>query len=1278
VPTYILNNVGGTLNYDTPVDLGDLDDDPYNPDGVYWVANDDGTDTFMRAGFENPSDDLLAGDNLQEYQVHVVKVDTLDGNDPTLTIALYNGATPVRDLLTDEPIGNDPAGYTFSVFWNANELTQISGNAAAIGITGNRSGGGPTVRRVAVVGAVRWISTEDTGGVTHQGEGIVDGDATVDDATAEVDHQAIADVTGSAIVTLATASMTRGDFADVTGIATVTLATGAIKKLAEAEAAGLAVASALAEVDHQAVAGVTGVATVDASAHLNIILGVPFAPDFEATVINFTGSYLDIDEDPYDIDANWMDVVDETSVCFGIFDLPDSLQYKVVRAVGLHSLAVTVRKNASGGTDPTVAAQMFDNAAGREIVVDNETVTSLTSEVHTGTFGLIHDLDYINLPFLRVAISGTSSGDRNIDIAAMRVYLAMEGTRIKSSVSGAATVTLADGGLIKIGAASVSGAATITDATGGIIHPAAASVTGVATVTLATADVLKIGAADVTGVATVTLATAEVLHIAAATVSGVATVTLATAKVDLQAIGSVTGVGDIDADANLTLRVLASVTGIATVTLATATMEYSASASVAGAATITDAGGGLRFDAAADVTGAATITDATAEVDHSAIASVTGICTITDATGDTGGFKQGEADVTGTATITDATAEVLHIASASVTGVATITDATGDVGGIQDGAASVTGTATVTLATAIVEYSANASVTGIATVTLATAKVLHSAGASVAGAATISARAHMNIILGVPFAPSAHLNNINFSNGSSGWEQIDDDPFDIDANWLDIVDETSLGFYISELPSSLQYKAIRGIDLHTAVITVRKNASGGTDPDTTLSIFEGGNSREHPILSETVTDLVSEIHSGTFSLLDVTDLTEFNTGVRSNTSGDRGVDVAAVRVYLAMEGTRIAASVTGVATITDATGDILGGIQVGAADVTGIAATTGDLTGTYSADAAVTGVGAISADADLTLVGVTSVTGVCTVNAKPGIKLSTAAASVTGEAILDPDYSHGWLNIIPDRPFAPIADRAGFGYTGTFDFVDEDPYDIDDNWVTVDNPSGNSNYIVDFVDAAWLKAVHAPNAHNFAITVRKNAAGGTDPVRLNVRNTDGPVQRETIIDDETVTNIVSEVHTGTFSLLWAFANLTFPSGSNNLRIAVLGKTSGDRNLDIAAFRMYMSLEGTRGNASVTGTATAIATGGIVVSANANVTGIAAVSANAIIKRSAIASVTGVASVSAEPDLIEAIILGRIIFEARIFKSIESKTNIYKSIRTSSELTKSIYTMSEVA
>jgi hypothetical protein len=478
----------------------------------------------------------------------------------------------------------------------------------------------------------------------------VTGIATITDATGDIGGIKVgaANVTGTAIVS-ADANVSYSGEATVTGVGTVTLAT--------------------AKVDHSAIASVSGVATIDARAHLNIILGVPFAPNEELTSLNFSGDYTDIDDDPYDIDGNWLDVIDETSVCIYIAGLPDSLQYKVIHGVGLHSIAVTVRKNSPGGTDPTISCQLYSAANPREEVIDAETVTSTTSEVHTGTFGLMPASDYDNLALLRVLIGGTSSGNRNIDIGAMRVYLAMEGTRIK---------------------ASVSGAATITDATGGLrLDNAAADVTGIATITTADSNVTYSGEASVTGIATVTDATAKVLYIASASVTGVATIT--------------------NADADIILGTTASVSGVATVTDATAEVLYIASASVTGVATITNATGdigGIQAGAA-NVTGIATIF-ADPNVSYSGDASVTGVCTVNAISGV---IRSTSATVTGIASV-NANADRILGTTVSVNGIAT-TLADGIVS--YSGASSVTGIATV-VGNAIVNYSAAASVSGVASV----------------------------------------------------------------------------------------------------------------------------------------------------------------------------------------------------------------------------------------------------------------------------------------------------------------------------------------------------------------------------------------------------------------------------------------------------------------------------------------------------------------------------------------------------------------------------------
>jgi hypothetical protein len=104
-----------------------------------------------------------------------------------------------------------------------------------------------------------------------------------------------------------------------------------------------------------------------------------------------------------------------------------------------------------------------------------------------------------------------------------------------ASVTGVATVTLATGRIIKLGAADVTGVATVS-ADANRILGTTASVTGVATVTLATGTTSGLGSASVTGIATVS-AVAYVLYSADASVTGVATVT-AEADIDFFIKGS--------------------------------------------------------------------------------------------------------------------------------------------------------------------------------------------------------------------------------------------------------------------------------------------------------------------------------------------------------------------------------------------------------------------------------------------------------------------------------------------------------------------------------------------------------------------------------------------------------------------------------------------------------------------------------------------------------------------------------------------------------------------
>ena len=647
-------------------DYTDLQDDPADIDANWVEAIDETSNTLLVITFEDSLEHKIVQSAASTHLVRAtVRKTSSGGTNPDFVTLIYDGIFGPKATPIDQAIG-DGASVMHQGFFAINNFAQLP--AIRVMLIGQSStdrsvdfaatrlfltmesvrGNAPNVTGTATV-------TLADGGVIRDGAAAVTGNATITDATAEVDHQAVASVTGVCTITLATGSTgtTHQGAASVTGAATISDATAQVDHQAIASVTGVAsITLATAVVDYSANASVSGSASVSVRGYLNIIYGVPFAPDGEASNTNMLGTWEDIDDDPYSIDGNWLDVDDETSVTFFVLEFPDSLHAKVVKASELnHQVVITLRKNASGGTDPTFLIAILNNAVSIGTPINGTTVTSPTEQTESADFsleGLTHPTNF------RVAIQGTSSGDRNIDIAAVRVYLAMESVRGNApNVTGVATVTLADGGLVKSGAASVSGAATITDATAEVLHIAAASVTGVCTITLATGEVggIQSGAADVTGIATVTDATAAV---------------------DLQADASVTGVGDINADADLTLVGLTSVTGIATVTLATAEVNHSASAGVTGIATI----------------------DADADRILGTTASVTGICTITLATGDVvGGIQSGAADVTGSASIA-ATAKLDISADADVTGIATVNAAPGLT---QPGAATVTGTATVSV-----------------------------------------------------------------------------------------------------------------------------------------------------------------------------------------------------------------------------------------------------------------------------------------------------------------------------------------------------------------------------------------------------------------------------------------------------------------------------------------------------------------------------------------------------------------------------------------------------
>ncbi len=100
------------------------------------------------------------------------------------------------------------------------------------------------------------------------------------------------------------------------------------------------------------------------------------APDGLLVQTNLTGSLTDIDDDPASPDGLWLNATDDgtDTVCRVSFASPSA---NLQTGAGLQTFRTWLRKSASGGTDPTVAIELYESGS---LVASLSTGTSITSE----------------------------------------------------------------------------------------------------------------------------------------------------------------------------------------------------------------------------------------------------------------------------------------------------------------------------------------------------------------------------------------------------------------------------------------------------------------------------------------------------------------------------------------------------------------------------------------------------------------------------------------------------------------------------------------------------------------------------------------------------------------------------------------------------------------------------------------------------------------------------------------------------------------------------------
>lgn len=147
-------------------------------------------------------------------------------------------------------------------------------------------------------------------------------------------------------------------------------------------------------------------------------------PTGEFSKVNFTGDYTSVDDPQASPGSDWMDPTDDgtnNNVTFS-FDSPSG---DLTTGADLQTVKVHVRKQLTGGTDPSMTIEVREAGGGTAVVtlVSGETITSDTGEDFTYTFDASALSDITGADF-ELFFSGARSGGpaanrRNLSIGAV-------------------------------------------------------------------------------------------------------------------------------------------------------------------------------------------------------------------------------------------------------------------------------------------------------------------------------------------------------------------------------------------------------------------------------------------------------------------------------------------------------------------------------------------------------------------------------------------------------------------------------------------------------------------------------------------------------------------------------------------------------------------------------------------------------------------------------------------------------------------------------------------
>ena len=180
---------------------------------------------------------------------------------------------------------------------------------------------------------------------------------------------------------------------------------------------------------------------------------------------NYTApTVADIDDDPNSPDGLWLVGVDDGTDTDLRVEMGDPSN--TLTAAATQTVAVLVRKFATGGNDPTVTVELWESGAFVATLVGATTVTSETGAVVSGTFtdATIGNPNNVEVRVLGSRSGGSPSSRRSVEVGAIRWTADVQAA---ATAPGAPTGLAATPGNGQVGlswaAPASDGGAAITD-----------------------------------------------------------------------------------------------------------------------------------------------------------------------------------------------------------------------------------------------------------------------------------------------------------------------------------------------------------------------------------------------------------------------------------------------------------------------------------------------------------------------------------------------------------------------------------------------------------------------------------------------------------------------------------------------------------------------------------------------------------------------------------------------------------------------------------------------